>query len=173
VVESTSLLTRRAVKGSVGSNPTVSARLIRYTERHSCINTMNHSEIRRGSRSALNVMALSLLVAYVCAFLLLRFLPIPIVAFAPAVILYFVAPMLHKKLAQEPKGASYKHGRIIGLTIGVVIGVIGLIVALDPILKAVHTGTDGNADTIATQAVIVVANFSYLIAFLTGYFRST
>ena len=135
---------------------------------------MNTTEMNRGIRSVMNILAISLFVAYASAYLLIFFLPTYVVFFIPIVILYFVAQKLSKQVATQPTptDASYKNGRLVGLAIGLTVGVAGLVYGLGPILSAVNTATVGDGSSIAANAISVLASAMYLVAFLVGYFRS-
>ena len=123
--------------------------------------------IKGGSRSMLNVIAVSLLLAYASAYLLPKLVPVYILFFIPIVAIYFIAPKLNKGPAQAGN-SSYRNMRLGVLAIGLVIGVVGFMNGLGPILQAVNSGTtaDGNS------AIGVLANIMYLITLVLGYFRS-
>jgi|CXWL01.1.fsa_nt_gi uncharacterized membrane protein YfcA len=123
--------------------------------------------IKSGSRSMLNVIAVSLLLAYASAYLLPTLVPLYILFFIPIVAIYFIAPKLNKT-SPEPRNALYRNMRLGVLAIGLVVGVVGFMNGLGPILQAVNSGTtaDGNS------AIGVLANIMYLITLVLGYFRS-
>ena len=135
------------------------------------MSTIDRSEMNRGMRSVMNVLAISLFVAYVSAFFLVFFMPTFVVFFIPVVILYFVAPKLSKQVAVQPTDSSYKTGRWAGLAIGLAVGVAGLVYGLGPVFNAVNSGTAVDSSSIATPAITALANAMYLVAFLVGYFR--
>lgn len=133
--------------------------------------TTNNNSLNQGMRSSWNVLAVSLIAAYTCAYLLVFFIPIYVVFFIPVVLLYFVAPKL-KKLPTQLGDSTYKTGRLIGITSGLMIGAVGFIYNLGPVLDAINSNTVGDGSSIAADSAGVVANVMYIVALLVGYFRS-
>jgi hypothetical protein len=130
--------------------------------------TIDHKDIiKSGSRSMLNVIAVSLFLAYASAYLLLKLVPVYVLFFIPIVAIYLIAPKLNKGPAQLGN-TSYRNVRLGVLAIGIVVGVVGFMNGLGPIVEAVNSGAvaDGNS------AVGVLANIMYLITLVVGYFRS-
>lgn len=127
--------------------------------------------VKNGSRSMLNVIAVSLLLAYASAYLLPKLVPLYILFFLPIVAMYFIAPKLNKVPAQIGNN-SYKTARLGVLAIGLVVGLVGFMNGLGPIMGAVNTGTVGDGSGLASSSVGVLANVMYLITLLVGYFRS-
>ena len=134
------------------------------------MSTVDRSEMNRGMRSAMNVVAVSLFVAYVSAFFLVFFIPTFVVFFIPLIIMYFVAPKLSKQVTTQ--SSDYRTGRWAGLAIGLAVGAAGLVYGLGPVITAANSGTAGDGSSIATPAIIALANAMYLVAFLIGFFRS-
>lgn len=135
------------------------------------MDTPDKGEINRGIRSVVNLFAISLLCAYVSAYLFVLFLPVYIVFFIPIILTYFIAPKLHKPSLQS-ENSSYKNGRLIGVGLAFGVGVIGLVHSFLPILTMVSSGSVGNGSNIVNNSMGVLANVMYLVAFLVGYLRS-
>jgi len=52
------------------------------------------------------------------------------------------------------------------------IGAVGFIYNLGPVLDAINSNTVGDGSSIAADSAGVVANVMYIVALLVGYFRS-
>jgi hypothetical protein len=133
--------------------------------------TSTPSDLNRGIRSAINLVAISLFFAYVSAYLLIFFLPTYVVFLAPVVLVYFIAPKFKRPLTQQDN-TPYRNGRLIGIGIGLAIGVSGFIYGLGPLLEAVNSGTVGDGSSVASSSIGILANTIYIITLLVSYFRS-
>lgn len=134
---------------------------------------MNYqSGIYQGMRSSFNILAISLLAAYLSAYILILFVPLFLAVLIPTLILYFVAPKLTGRSQAGVADTTFTSGRRIGLAIGLLVGLLGIAYSLGPVLDAVNANAVGDGASIANQSVSVVANIAYVIAFAVGYFRS-